>query len=120
MSEPEHRPGRRGRYPGQTIRAQLTGDHALGVFNVLGNVAMFVPLGWLGVLVAERYRFLAAVIAGVGLSAAIEVVQSFVGRIADIDDVILNGAGGVLGACAALLIRAARRSAVNPGAGTPA
>ncbi|MHA6618353.1 VanZ family protein [Pseudonocardia sp. DLS-67] len=52
-----------------------------------------------------------AVIVGAGLSVTIEVAQSFVGRIADIDDVILNGCGAVLGACVELLIRAARARA---------
>lgn len=98
-------------YPGWTIREQLTGDHALGTFNVLGNVVMFVPLGWLVALVAERRRLMGAAIVCVGLSAAIEVVQSFVGRVADVDDMVLNGSGGVFGACVALLVRAARARA---------
>ncbi|GAA0932187.1 VanZ family protein [Pseudonocardia zijingensis] len=95
-------------YPGRTIGEQLTGDHALGLFNVLGNIAMFVPLGWLVALVAPRRRLVGAAVVGVGLSATIEIVQLFVGRIADIDDVLLNGTGAVLGAGVALIIREAR------------
>ncbi|MEX1077896.1 MAG: VanZ family protein [Homoserinimonas sp.] len=95
--------------PGWTISQQLTDpDHPFGVGNVVGNVAMFVPLGWLVTLVTRRRRIVVAAIVGFGLSALIEVVQSLTGRIADIDDVILNGFGAVLGACIAILILAAR------------
>jgi hypothetical protein len=95
--------------PGWTVSQQLTDpDHPLGVFNVVGNVAVFVPLGWLLALVTKRRPILAAAIAGFGLSAVIEVLQFFTGRISDIDDLILNGGGAVLGACVAVLIRAAR------------
>lgn len=33
--------------PGRTVLQQLTPGHPLGVFNVIGNIGMFVPLGWL-------------------------------------------------------------------------
>jgi glycopeptide antibiotics resistance protein len=95
--------------PGWTINQQLTDPHhPFGLGNVVGNVAMFVPLGWLVVLVARRRRILAAALAGFGLSALIEVVQAFTGRISDIDDLLLNGIGAVLGACIAVVILAAR------------
>lgn len=93
-------------YPGRTIHEQLTNvDHALGVFNVVGNLAMFVPLGWLLALVVRRRPLVVAAAVGFGLSLTIEVVQALIGRVADIDDVILNGSGAVLGAGIALLIR---------------
>jgi glycopeptide antibiotics resistance protein len=104
--------------PGWTISQQLTEpDHPLGVFNVVGNVAVFVPLGWLLALVTRRRRILVAAIAGFGLSAVIEVLQSFTGRISDVDDLILNGCGAVLGACVALLILAARAAPQRARAG---
>ena len=91
--------------PGWTVNHQLTDpSYPLGVGNVVGNVAMFVPLGWLVALVIGRRRILVAAIVGFGLSAVIEVVQWFTGRISDIDDLILNGIGAVLGACIAVLI----------------
>jgi len=96
--------------PGRTIVEELTGGTPLGVFNVVGNVAMFVPFGWLLVLAAARRPLVLAVVAGVGLSVVIELVQSLIGRVSDIDDVILNGTGAVVGACGALLLRAATRS----------
>lgn len=72
--------GNRGPEPGADDREQLANfDHPLGVFNVVGNIAMFVPLGWLVALVAERRRLLIGAIAGFGVSATIEVTQWLIG-----------------------------------------
>lgn len=94
--------------PGRTIVEELTSGNPLGLFNVVGNVALFVPLGWLLVLSTTRRHLVVAVVTGVGLSVIIELAQSLIGRVSDIDDVILNGTGAVVGACVALLLRAAR------------
>jgi glycopeptide antibiotics resistance protein len=76
--------------------------------NLYGNIAMFVPIGlllvwlWTSPLVA---RVIMATIAGAGLSLIIELIQLTLRRVADIDDVILNGSGAFLGAvCAALVV----------------
>ncbi len=69
--------------------------------NVWGNVAMFVPVGlllmwlWTSPLIA---RVIMSTIAGAGLSIIIELTQLTLHRVADIDDVILNGSGTLLGA----------------------
>lgn len=74
--------------------------------NVWGNIAMFVPLGlllmwlWASPLIA---RVLMATIAGAGLSVIIELTQLSLHRVADIDDVILNGSGALLGALVGLV-----------------
>lgn len=72
--------------------------------NIAGNVALFVPLGFLTVT-ALRRRPLAVALLGAALSVVIEAVQ-FVSaqRWADIDDVLLNTLGAVLGAVAALAV----------------
>lgn len=92
--------------PGHTIIMELYDLHPLGVFNIFGNIALFAPVGWLIVLVLKRWRVLLATVIGVALSAAIEVTQRFVGRVSDIDDVILNSTGAFLGACVGLLLLA--------------
>lgn len=91
--------------PGRMIYDELVNNpnHGLGVFNVLGNIVMFVPLGWLLAIVVTR-RLLSPVLAGVGLSALIELAQAFIGRAPDIDDVILNGIGAIAGALIAALV----------------
>lgn len=100
--------------PGRMIYDELARNpnHGLGVFNVLGNVVMFVPLGWLLAIAVPRRRVLLPIAAGIVLSMVIELTQAFIGRAPDIDDVILNGAGAAAGALiAALIIR--MRSAIR-------
>ncbi len=76
------------------------------VANLWGNIAMFVPIGlllmwlWSSPLIA---RVLMATVAGVGLSVIIELTQLTLHRVADIDDVILNGSGALLGALVGLV-----------------
>lgn len=71
-----------------------------------GNVLMFVPLGFMLPLLSERLRRLPfAALALAACSAAIEFAQLVVGlavvghlyRVVDVDDVILNVAGGLIG-----------------------
>lgn len=64
--------------------------------NLLANVGLFMPIGFLLPLLRSRITRLKHVfVVGVTVSVAIEVVQFFFGRSADVDDVILN----VLGVC---------------------
>lgn len=104
--------------PSSTIFQQLTPGHPLGVFNVIGNIAMFVPLGWLLALATTRRPVLVAAIVGFGLSVTIEAAQAFTARIADIDDVLLNGIGAVLGAVVVVLIVMARARRDSAGSGS--
>ncbi|MEV4600643.1 VanZ family protein [Amycolatopsis sp. NPDC049253] len=67
----------------------------IGLLNNLGNIALFVPLGFLAHVVTRRKA--AVVAASAGLSLAIETVQYFIGRSADVDDVLLNTLGAALG-----------------------
>ncbi|WP_159450123.1 VanZ family protein [Demequina sp. NBRC 110056] len=103
--------------PFQEIQRGL--DHRSGVAwaNLVGNVLLFVPLGLaVGGLVRGGFwaRLVAATATGVVLSAAIELVQYTGGRVADIDDIILNGlgalVGGVVAATAAALARPGARA----------
>lgn len=71
---------------------------------LIGNLLAFVPLGLLLPVVLNRRSLLLVVLAGLGLSVAIEAGQlaismylGFAFRTADIDDVIVNVAGAVLG-----------------------
>jgi glycopeptide antibiotics resistance protein len=84
-------------------------NRALGITNIVGNVALFVPSGILAGLLF-RPKWTALLLAPV-LSTGIEITQQQVGLSADIDDVILNTLGGVTGVALALL---ARRLTVRP------
>lgn len=103
--------------PGAGIRAELDNvNQALGLVNILGNVAMFIPLGWLSVAVVlytpttTTWRGLGlGVLAGFGLTIAIETLQYILGRSADIDDILLNTTGATIGAAVAAVLSPRRR-----------
>lgn len=92
---------------GRSIRGELHNiNRELGVVNVLGNVAMFVPLGWAATLVSRR-QVIAGVALALALSALVEVGQVLAGSSGDVDDLVLNTAGGLLGALGAKVLRRA-------------
>jgi glycopeptide antibiotics resistance protein len=90
--------GRVNLVPGATV-PDLSGRHAPdAVKNILGNLALFAPLGLFGRL-AFRCSILTATAAGCCLSIAVETAQFALGdRWVDIDDVILNTTGALVGA----------------------
>ena len=70
------------------------------------NFIMFVPLGiFLPVLIYRKgLRFLKTAVTGFMFSGCIEMAQLlFIGRLADIDDIVFNTAGCMAGAVIALL-----------------
>lgn len=76
----------------------------IAIKNVLGNVVLFVPLGFLVPLIYKRFRNIKHILfIGDVCSVFIEVVQmaemylGFAFRMTDIDDVILNCCGCVIG-----------------------
>lgn len=81
--------------------------------NPLLNVAMFLPLGVLLPLAAKPFRrWYWTLAAGVGTSLVIEALQYILGRgQADVDDLICNVLGAMLGYCLCMLFvsRAGRR-----------
>lgn len=66
-------------------------------FVFWGNIGMFAPIGFcLPLLWRDRHWYHAFAL-GLLFSAGIEFIQVFSGRVSDIDDVMLNTAGTVLG-----------------------
>jgi len=82
------------------------------LLNLIGNTAMFVPLGIVWPSVFRQLDSHSKVIAaGVGYSLLIEIVQlPFFDRVSDIDDLILNSLGFLMGYGIYLLAKAAKRS----------
>lgn len=79
--------------------------HTLARAAVVANVLLFAPIGFFGQLLRRRCPLTIAAVA-LALSVAIEAVQFETGRVADVDDVILNGVGALLGALAAAMVTA--------------
>lgn len=77
------------------------------LLNLIGNTAMFIPLGIVWPAVFKKLNTHGKVIAaGVGVSLTIEILQlPFFGRSTDIDDLILNSVGFLIGYGIYLLTR---------------
>lgn len=72
------------------------------------NIAMFVPVGLLFLLLAGRRRWWLALAAGVALTCAIEFTQLFLpGRFSDVRDILANSLGALLGVIVGLMLRRA-------------
>ena len=66
--------------------------------NLAGNVLLLVPMGFLLPLLYDRMRSWNKIfLLGVTFSMTLEMVQYLLGRTADIDDVLLNSLGILLG-----------------------
>ena len=66
--------------------------------NTVLNIILFVPLGFLLPTIWKQYRALKKTfLAGLGLSFMIEILQIFTYRLTDIDDLITNSVGTVIG-----------------------
>lgn len=75
--------------------------------NVIGNVAMFIPIGVIFPAVFRQLDTPAkAIAAGAGFSLAIEILQlPFFERTSDVDDLILNSLGYCIGYGLYLLVK---------------
>ncbi len=68
------------------------------VLNILGNVLIFVPMGFMLPLLYEDLRSYKRTLAfTVVICILVETIQFFVGRSVDIDDLILNAIGASIG-----------------------
>ena len=84
------------------IRRFITYREQLGTFavfaNLAGNILIFVPYGFFISMASKLRGFFKTLFASMGLSLCVEIVQLFtkVGSF-DVDDILLNTIGGVLG-----------------------
>ncbi len=74
-------------------------------YMVLGNVIMFAPLGFFPALLWDRPRWWKGLLTGVCSSLFIEVVQLFIARGSDVNDIVLNTLGALCGFWAYLCLR---------------
>lgn len=85
--------------PFRGIIEMLKGELTLHtIINILGNIIMFMPMGFLLPLLFSNLDSLKKTVAvGFGTSLLIEFTQLFLIRATDIDDLILNTFGTMLG-----------------------
>ena len=97
-----------GYYLHSEIINSLRGGYIGGswfVTMLIGNAALFAPLGLALPFVWRRANMLKTVLIGVGCSLVVELIQPFFGRSFDFDDIICNTLGTVFGYLLYLLIK---------------
>jgi glycopeptide antibiotics resistance protein len=77
------------------------------LLNIIGNTAMFLPIGIVLPIVYKGLNtHLKAIAAGIGFSLCIEIFQLWIfDRVSDVDDLILNSLGYLAGYGILLLVR---------------
>ena len=75
------------------------------LINFVGNMLVFLPLGFFPALLFRKAKWWRSVLVGGGISVFVEFGQFFLMRQSDIDDVILNALGALLGYWVFLLLR---------------
>lgn len=93
--------------PGRIITTSLNcmshGDYNYFIINFLGNVGMFIPLG-LMIPLLWRCSVKKTILTGFLSSLSIELIQIFLPRCTDIDDLWMNTLGAVIGCLIYVLI----------------
>ena len=75
-------------------------------FLFLGNIGMFLPIGFFTALLWRRGRLWRSTLVGFLASLSIETIQLFIDRGTDLDDLILNTVGAAAGYLLYRLVRA--------------
>ena len=86
--------------PFKTIYPYLLGHKGLIIagINIIGNIILLVPLGFLMPLAMKKHHWTKMILLAMGSGLLIEILQMlFHVGIFDVDDVILNGLGFLLG-----------------------
>lgn len=65
--------------------------------NIIGNIVLFVPYGFFSSYYLNNKKIGTNVVLCLIASFAIEAIQYYIGRVFDIDDIILNVLGGFCG-----------------------
>jgi len=82
-----------------------------GVFtNLIGNIMIFVPFGFFLPMASRTKHFFVTLFLSLSLSFGVEVFQliTMIGSF-DVDDLILNTFGGMVGYCLHQIVAAGRR-----------
>ena len=69
----------------------------LFIKNVIGNILLFVPFGFFISYILKSKRWFEPFIITITCSITIEFVQLSIGRVFDVDDILLNLIGGIIG-----------------------
>lgn len=74
-------------------------------FEIRANIALFVPLGFLLPVAFKKLKWWQVDLICLGTTCTVELIQPFFGRACDIDDIIMNTLGGVIGCALVKLLQ---------------
>ncbi len=77
----------------------------LTIPQLLLNIALFIPLGLAAPFIGKKSSFLKVAATGLSLSFFIEFIQIFIGRECEMDDLICNTLGTIIGYLMYLLLK---------------
>ena len=80
-----------------TVNLHLMQTLRYGLMIFAANVIMFIPFGFFPAVLWRRSRWWKALIIGAAITATIECWQIHIGRSFDVDDLVLNTVGAMLG-----------------------
>ncbi len=83
-------------YPYREMSRYVIGSTAF-FYNVIGNILIFIPFGFILSHSIKASRIKHIVIPSFIVSLSVEIVQYYIGRTFDVDDVILNTVGALVG-----------------------
>ena len=86
--------------PVATIASYIVGHKGLliGGLNILGNIVLLVPLGFLLPFIFLKMTWKTALIPAIASGLTIEILQTILNvGVFDVDDIILNGLGAMVG-----------------------
>ena len=69
----------------------------LFIKNVIGNIILFLPYGFFASYYLDLKNKKSILLLSILVSVSIETTQQIIGRVFDIDDIILNTLGGLIG-----------------------
>ena len=79
------------------------------IWNVVGNMVIFVPFGFIVSYILDSKKIGKPLFLTFIASLTIEFVQMYIGRSFDVDDILLNCIGGILGFLLYIAISAIRK-----------
>lgn len=92
--------------PFYTLFEMFSKGGDVSILNLIGNIVMFMPFGFFPAVLWRNVKLWNAINITFSVSLFIEIVQLFItGRATDIDDLILNVIGGILGWCVYLIFK---------------
>ncbi len=96
-----------------TEMTRYTFGSNLFMLNVVGNIVIFIPFGFFVTYYLKSRKFFLPLIVTAIVSTCVEFIQLGIGRSFDIDDIILNIGGAMIGYIVFITLKSIKRHLPN-------